>query len=105
MDGENILLHRRRDKNGYPTAYAAVVTETELPHVVCHSPTGFEWGYGGSGPADLALSILHYWYGPKIADKYHQRFKEVFISHVDHSGGVILKSTVNEWLSQCQKEK
>ena len=23
-----------------------------------HSPTGFEWGYGGSGPAQLALSIL-----------------------------------------------
>lgn len=23
-----------------------------------HSPTGFNWGYGGSGPADLALSLL-----------------------------------------------
>ncbi len=23
-----------------------------------HSPTGFEWGYGGSGPADFALNIL-----------------------------------------------
>ena len=21
-----------------------------------HSPTGFEWGYGGSGPAQLALA-------------------------------------------------
>jgi hypothetical protein len=29
-----------------------------LPHCVYHSPTGFETGYGGSGPADLALSIL-----------------------------------------------
>lgn len=29
-----------------------------LKHLVVHSPTGFEWGYGGSGPADLALSIL-----------------------------------------------
>lgn len=29
-----------------------------LRHVVRHSPTGFEWGYGGSGPSDLALSIL-----------------------------------------------
>ena len=25
---------------------------------VWHSPIGFEWGYGGSGPADLALNIL-----------------------------------------------
>ena len=23
-----------------------------------HSPTGFEWGYCGSGPAQLALAIL-----------------------------------------------
>jgi len=23
-----------------------------------HSPTGFMWGYGGSGPAQLALAIL-----------------------------------------------
>jgi hypothetical protein len=29
-----------------------------LYHHVYHSPTGFNWGYGGSGPADLARSIL-----------------------------------------------
>lgn len=29
-----------------------------VPHVKWHSPAGFEFGYGGSGPADLALSIL-----------------------------------------------
>jgi len=23
-----------------------------------HSPDGFQWGYGGSGPAQLALAIL-----------------------------------------------
>jgi hypothetical protein len=23
-----------------------------------HSPTGFEWSYGGSGPAQLALALL-----------------------------------------------
>ena len=29
-----------------------------LPHVARHSPTGFSWGYNGSGPADLAVSLL-----------------------------------------------
>ena len=29
-----------------------------LRHVVRHSPTGMEWGYGGSGPADLSRSLL-----------------------------------------------
>jgi len=26
--------------------------------IVNHSPTGFCWGYGGSGPSQLALAIL-----------------------------------------------
>jgi hypothetical protein len=29
-----------------------------LRHIPFHSPAGFEWGYQGSGPADLALAIL-----------------------------------------------
>ena len=29
-----------------------------LRHHVCHSPTGFEWGYTGNGPAELARCIL-----------------------------------------------
>lgn len=30
-----------------------------VPHVRCHSPAGYECGYAGSGPADLALSVMH----------------------------------------------
>lgn len=31
----------------------------DLPHrKVKHSPTGFSWGYGGSGPAELALNMI-----------------------------------------------
>ena len=29
-----------------------------------HSPTGFEWGYAGSGPAQLALALLADMLGP-----------------------------------------
>jgi hypothetical protein len=32
-------------------------TREPLPHIVRHSPTGFEWGYMGSGPSDLALAL------------------------------------------------
>jgi hypothetical protein len=28
-----------------------------LPHIIRHSPDGFEWGYSGSGPSDLAIAI------------------------------------------------
>lgn len=40
-----------------------------------HSPTGFNWGYGGSGPAQLALAILAYEYGDDVAMDYYQDFK------------------------------
>jgi hypothetical protein len=34
-----------------------------VPHLVHHSPTGMEFGYAGSGPADLALSLLTFHLG------------------------------------------
>jgi hypothetical protein len=41
-----------------------------------HSPTGFEWGYGGSGPAQLALALLaHALDDDELALRLHQRFK------------------------------
>jgi hypothetical protein len=40
-----------------------------------HSPTGFCWGYGGSGPAALAHSILAACVGEALADEYYQDFK------------------------------
>lgn len=33
-------------------------SESPLLHIAWHSPSGMTWGYGGSGPADLALSLL-----------------------------------------------
>jgi len=29
-----------------------------LPHALRHSPDGFAWGYGGSGPSELARCLL-----------------------------------------------
>lgn len=41
-----------------------------------HSPTGFEWGYCGSGPAQLALAILaDHLCDDQAALLYYQRFK------------------------------
>ena len=41
-----------------------------------HSPGGFEWGYGGSGPAQLALGILLWEFKDKEkALKHYQDFK------------------------------
>jgi hypothetical protein len=46
-----------------------------------HSPDGFSWGYGGSGPAQLSLAILADYFGAtkegdKLAESLYQDFKE-----------------------------
>lgn len=46
-----------------------------------HSPDGFQWGYGGSGPAQLALALLLDATGDsELAVRLHQLFKWVFVA-------------------------
>lgn len=46
-----------------------------------HSPTGFAWGYAGSGPAQLALAMLCFATGDdEIALRYYQRYKNECVS-------------------------
>jgi hypothetical protein len=55
-----------------PDGPIAVVTECPigtyrpLPHLIRHSPAGFNCGYDGNGPRDLALSLLLDALGDKI---------------------------------------
>lgn len=45
-----------------------------------HSPTGFNFGYGGSGPADLALNIcLMFCNQGRDAYRIYQEFKRTFL--------------------------
>lgn len=46
-----------------------------------HSPSGFAWGYTGSGAAQTALAIcLHIFQNPAVATVLHQAFKVKFVS-------------------------
>lgn len=46
-----------------------------------HSPDGFQWGYTGSGPSQLALALLLDVTGdPELAHKHHQEFKRQFVA-------------------------
>jgi len=48
-----------------------------------HSPDGFQWGYGGSGPSQLALAILADCKGDAFASEHYQRFKFAMIATLD----------------------
>ena len=61
-----------------------------LPHIMRHSPTGFSWGYSGSGPADAALSILAHHFGETDQDVKTGRSK----------AAVLYQAFKNEWIAK-----
>ena len=92
----------------------------KLRHMIVHSPSGMAWGYGGSGPADLALSILadhlgeadaipaHERYDHDIATEIqrtqawmlHQDFKWCSIAPLDQGAGwTITAAEIGAWLA------
>jgi hypothetical protein len=68
--------------------------------LVYHSPTGFEWGYGGSGPSDLALNILALVVSPKEAMRFHHDFKFWKIARIPRDGSRISLLEVRVWIDQ-----
>lgn len=66
-----------------------------------HSTTGFEWGYGGSGPADLALNILlHVGITRADAERLHQDFKWELIAKIPPKGMTIKAEDVQAWVDE-----
>ena len=52
-----------------------------------HSPSGFEWGYGGSGPAQLALALLlDYTDDEEVARAEYMTFKTEVVSQLGCTG-------------------
>jgi hypothetical protein len=88
-----------------------------LKNIGLHSPDGFEMGYAGSGPADLALTILadhlaaedatrdlYQGLGPKSdaakqAWALHQDFKLTFITPFP-ARSVISAPTIDLWIER-----
>lgn len=68
--------------------------------IINHSPDGFAWGYGGSGPAQLALAILLHVNVPKNkALALYQRFKAQFIATLPRDS-FTLEVDVPAWVEE-----
>jgi len=111
------------------TAHVIVVVETgkhyPLPlrlDLFNHSPGGFEWGYGGSGPAQLALAILadalcapdakkgrDDWQDddddPRLrAVRLHQPFKWAFITPLTRDDWTITEQAVHDFVRDEERQ-
>lgn len=78
----------RRDKDGTPRVYVVEDnTVGPLPprlDLANKSPTGLNWGYAGSGPAQLALAIVADATGDDDrALRLYQAFKARFVQNLD----------------------
>jgi hypothetical protein len=70
-----------------------------------HSPTGFEWGYCGSGPAQLALAILaHHLEDDEQTLNLYQRFKWTIVVELPRSGWTLTTSQLNQILEHIRAE-
>jgi hypothetical protein len=76
------------------------------PHFIKHSPTGFSWGYGGSGPADLARCLLidslknlgiRQKEKDRLAEEWYQTFKWEVVSKWNNDWE-ITNIEVRQWL-------
>lgn len=87
-----------------------------LFHLEFHSPDGFETGNGGSGPADLALSILADHFKERAAQRpaegrlqcwaVHQLFKDTLIAPNKLEPGeqyTITEDEIVQWLASLEK--
>ena len=72
------------------------------PDEVRHSPTGFNWGYQGSGPAELARAILIAVLPDEPAARHpgcYQRFKAEIVAVMDREW-LMLDGAVLAWFGQ-----
>jgi hypothetical protein len=64
-----------------------------------HSPTGFEWGFNGSGPAQLALAILLLETDQATALRFYQHFKAEVIARLPKLAWHLTSQEVAGWLA------
>jgi Family of unknown function (DUF6166) len=83
--------HRQQRPLPFVSKWAA-----ERPDPAGTDPT-FEWGYGGTGPSDLAASILADHLGRPVGHPLVQRFKDDVVVGLPRDGFVLEADVVASW--------
>lgn len=99
-----IILGRANTREVYINGL--LLDPAESLAVFNHSPDGFNWGYPGSGPSQLALALLlAAGIRKATAIRLHQRFKMDFIAKIPQEDDfrTTIKS-VRMWVKAEQKK-
>jgi hypothetical protein len=74
---------------------------------VYHSPTGFSWGYHGSGPAQLAFAILDKYFNGQethFVESVYQKFKQEFVATWKGDSWELNSKDVEMWILSLPNE-
>lgn len=93
------VIHVRGDAQRHVWIDEAPLSADASQAVWNHSPDGFNWGYGGSGPAQLALAILlSAGLDDARAVRLHQQFKWDFIGALPQGDAFDFEVDVDAWV-------
>lgn len=96
--------HRTADGTAVVTMDGGPLSPARSMKVRNHSPTGFEWGYCGSGPAQLALAILLEVMTEIEAVTWHQDFKRQFVAAWQDKW-IVSEHAIALWVcEECKKD-
>lgn len=96
---------------GYREGHAVIVRVDGRPlnprlDLWNHSPTGFEWGYCGSGPAQLALAILADHLGDdQQALNLYQRFKWAVVVELPRKRWTLTSRDIDQTLHNLREQE
>jgi hypothetical protein len=101
-----VVTDSARDAVGKPLRHTCLDYERMTGHLPsrsgCHSPSGFAWGYLGSGPSELARMILRDLLGRRVTATVYQAFKEQYVARFPtDSPWVLSAAEILEWLADA----
>ena len=97
--------HQPVYKQLLPDGVSILLSPAPSQKLYNHSPDGFQWSYGGSGPAQLALALLlDATSDPDTAQAFYQDFKWEKVAAWGEEWS-ILRSDILLWIAEEQKKQ
>jgi hypothetical protein len=105
--------YRRLDGHGHPVAMSVKVHEQgkeshllDPRHDIRLHSEEFNWGYGGSGPAQLALALAaDVLKDDEAAQDVYQRLKSKVVGRLAEDGWAITEEELQEAIRRIQQER
>lgn len=108
-DGCVVIVEERETREGMSDKLVRYGLPPRLD-IRNHSPSGFEWGYGGSGPAQLALALLvdHLGDTPEArerAERLYQPFKFMVVGRLQHESWELAAERIDAVVAELERTR